>query len=416
MPPIRSPGVLLKLWQKAKEAYEKKQKPELLENGQKEKTGIKTGLAALRDLVKKGVKSQESRTAFSEKQNLAVKALMRYCKFLKTAKDPDKTKLANFLKTLKKLTVAVKLLSVETLEDSDEEIGLAAIDDLRTDELDKELEGGESEGKGETTSPDASPPPPAQPVAQTAATPPPQGGSWARTIPTAVRSAQKRLDMLSQGIAATRGHKLWGSKITTLVSEIQQAINLGDAPKAGELLTQLEPMIKEALKWSVKPSKPASRGQGPSDSPEKPPAVVSTRVRHQQVEKLKKNCAAATILLKSEGEKFCKEVQKLQATLKDLGDAVPDKVVDGLNRVMRDMPEASRPFREIARIAAIGEETVVGKLQDFATEALDLLDIYVHSDPLVLLVCQNPFQAVDITPLNTTIATVRQSCLKMKLL
>jgi hypothetical protein len=366
MPAIRSPGVVLKLWTRAKESYEGK-KPDLIGNGVKEKTGIKTQLNALRDRARKGLTTESDRTDFLKKRDAAARALTKYCRFLKTSKAEDRAKLAKFLRTVKQLTVIVKGFTVDAIDLAEDDLSLDAIAAVDTTALDQELERPEQPEAEEAPAP--APPPPAPPPVP----PKPQES------PLSLEPLKKRLNALMPDVARTKSHPVAGAKIEALAREIVQLLQERKANDAYQKLNALALLVKKAL------ANPAPQ------APAAPPTGDSRKwaATHPA-------CVKMVTLLNQEAERLGKGVRDLQKKLAAYAAEVGADVIQGLGRVTDDLPAVAPAMDDLARALKQQDGGRVSESLQGVRDAVRRCTAYLRTDQLVQLVGGNPFQPLDL--------------------
>jgi hypothetical protein len=145
---MKSPGTILKLWNRIdKKHTEGKQPKELAKKGEEQKLNIRKGLTTLRTKGSGDLTDPSARRVFEAARDRVARLLRNYCRYLKAAKDEDKKVLPRHLKAVKQVTVLVQKLDPGDLDPSEEEVSLDSLEGVDVGALDRQLEGQEAEAE-----------------------------------------------------------------------------------------------------------------------------------------------------------------------------------------------------------------------------------------------------------------------------
>jgi hypothetical protein len=230
---VKSPGTILRLWTRAVKKHEEGKKPaELPKKGQEQKLKIEKGLRQLKVKGRADLADPKARTAFEGTRDRLAKTMMNYCRYLKSAKDEDKKALPKYLKTVKQLTVVVKKLVPDDLEEEEEEVGLETLDEVDVADLDEALEqpADEVEEKDEEEEEEA------DDETDDEAAPSADG-----------KAVLQRLSALAEGYktaVAAKGPDV--SRMQALFGAVNGLVKNKDYEQAGKVLDELEPLVRKS--------------------------------------------------------------------------------------------------------------------------------------------------------------------------
>jgi hypothetical protein len=135
---MNSPGTILKLWTKTVKKLDDGKKPaDPPKKGNEQKLKIKTSLTALKF---EAPAARTNPAPFIKKRDKSALLLRKFCRYLKTAKDEDRKVTQRSLKTVMGLAVVVQNLDPGSLDLSEEEGSLEALDAQDTSALAAALE------------------------------------------------------------------------------------------------------------------------------------------------------------------------------------------------------------------------------------------------------------------------------------
>jgi hypothetical protein len=230
---LNSPGTILKLWLKTSAKLDDGKKPAALpKKGTEQKTKIKISLTALK-LEAPGAKANPA--PFIKKRDKSALLLRKLCRYLKTAKDEDRKITQKYLKTVMGLAVVVASLDPGSLDLSEDEGSLEALDAQDTSALAAALEkpDNEAEADEEQAQEDAAPAAAATPEKAPAT---PANDRAARWKERDAKFAPHLKTFLQAGTGDIAG-------VTKLYNAATAAASQGDYDGALGTLDRLEPMV-----------------------------------------------------------------------------------------------------------------------------------------------------------------------------
>jgi hypothetical protein len=235
---MNSPAKLLTLWKKAVKKHEEGKKPaDLSKKGQEHKSKIQKGLTKLKVQGARNLAEPEEREVFLTLRDRVVVVMTKYCRYLKTAKDEDRKLLPRHLKTTKQLTVLVKKLEPKSLDQTDEEVGLDALEVVDTSALDQALEQPDTDADVDLDDVTPPAPPPSAPAAD---------GARAGVI--------KRLNALGDRLKAVLARKgPEAGRVQQLFTTVNGHLGSKDFEAASGALDQLEALLEAPPAPSASP-------------------------------------------------------------------------------------------------------------------------------------------------------------------
>ena len=155
---INNPSKLIKIWSKIKAIYEKGKKPAMMnEKGEKQKTGIKTSLKTLKMRASEAQRAPDQPGPFEKAKKKTLKLLRVFIRYLRAAKDEDKTRKPKFIKKIKQLATIIAELDYRNLDNTEieEDVNLDELENLDTSAFDESLEKPETTEEEEDENEDA---------------------------------------------------------------------------------------------------------------------------------------------------------------------------------------------------------------------------------------------------------------------
>jgi hypothetical protein len=315
---IRSPAKILNLWNRAVKKHEEGKKPaDLPKKGQEQKGKVKKGLTNLKIKAAHGLSDAGAREKFVALRDRVAVVMTKYCRYLKAAKDEDKAVLPRFLKSVKQLTVVVQQLEPGSLDESEDEVGLDALDAVDVAALDETLSQPDTQADVDLDDePEEVPPAPAVD----------EGAAFTARLKA----------LLPRVLQAQKANPALALDLKLAVSEAQVFSRKQDFAQANALLDKAEGLMKSA---PAAPAAPSADGT----------AAFTARLKAllpRALEAQKANPAIATDvkLGVSEAQVFARKQDFAQAN------ALLDKVEGLLGRGPAEAaPAASAPTAEAAR-------------------------------------------------------------------
>jgi hypothetical protein len=197
--PINNPGSILKLWNKAVKTHEVgKDVKTLPKKGQDQKTRIKKGLTTLKFQGATDLTAPANADRFVVLRDKVGKAMTRYCRYLKAAKDEDKKVLPRYLKTVKQLTAVVLKLQPGNVSQGEEDANLDSLEGVDVAEVDRAMEAPDTDGDVNLEESAAKEPPPEEKAPGKPPPAPDAAAMWAER-------RRKLEPLLQQALTSPRG-------------------------------------------------------------------------------------------------------------------------------------------------------------------------------------------------------------------